>query len=107
MIAVMKRGVDWPAGARRVAVLVILAGCQATPKPESQPTPALRITPPSLEPSLSNSPPASDDCGLTAFPVSRSTQEILAAVPRGGTPPNSMMFAKIAIDPEGRVTHLR
>ncbi|MGA8221790.1 MAG: hypothetical protein WB780_09060 [Candidatus Acidiferrales bacterium] len=39
--------------------------------------------------------------------MSRSTQEILTAVPPGGARPNSMMFAKVAIDPEGRVTHLR
>jgi hypothetical protein len=60
------------------------------------------------ESSRGKSAPAEDNCGLTASPVSKSTQEILAAAPRDGTsPPNSTMRAKIAIDPEGRVTHLR
>jgi hypothetical protein len=60
------------------------------------------------ESSQSKSISADDNCGLSAFPVSKSTLEILAAVPRDGTrPPNSMMRAKLAIDPEGRVTHLR
>jgi hypothetical protein len=40
--------------------------------------------------------------------VSKSTKEILDAVPRDGAqPPNQMMLAKIAINAEGRVTHLR
>jgi hypothetical protein len=107
MIVVTKRAVDWPAGALRVAVLALLAGCQAAPQPESRPTPAAGTRTPSLEPSQTNSIPAVDDCGLTAYPVSRPTQEILAAVPPGGARPNSMMLAKVAIDAEGRVTHLR
>jgi hypothetical protein len=98
----------YAAGARCLAVLAILAGCKAAPQPESQRMPAARTTVQTVEPSQSNSTPAVDDCGLTAYPVSRSTQEILAAVPRGGArPPNSMMLVKVAIDPEGRVTHLR
>jgi hypothetical protein len=71
MIVVVKRGVDWPGGALRVAVLALLAGCRAAPQPESPPMPAARTTPASLEPSQSNSIPAVDDCGLTAYPVSR------------------------------------
>jgi len=69
--------------------------------------PPARTTVKVVEPSQSNSTPAVDDCGLTAFPVSMSAKEILAAVPRGGASPNSTMFAKIEIDPEGKVTHLR
>jgi hypothetical protein len=58
--------------------------------------------------SQSNVAPAGDDCGLSAYPASRSTQEILAAVPQeGARSPNSTMFAKVAINPQGRVTHLR
>jgi hypothetical protein len=34
-------------------------------------------------------------------------KEILAAAPRGDASRNSTMFAKIEIDPEGKVTHLR
>jgi hypothetical protein len=61
-----------------------------------------------VESSLSESASADDNCGLTAFPVFKSAQEILAAVPRDGArSPNSMMRAKVAIDTEGRVTHLR
>jgi Gram-negative bacterial TonB protein C-terminal len=102
------RGVDWPAGACCLAVLAILAGCKAGPRPELPRMPVARTAVQTVEPSRSNSTPAVDDCGLTAYPVSRSTQEILAAVPRGGArPPNSMMLVKVAIDPEGRVTHLR
>ena len=68
----------------------------------------LEATPVVTQPSQSNSTPAIDNCGLTAYPVTRSTREILAAVPlRGEGPSNSTMLAKVAIDPEGRVTHLR
>jgi hypothetical protein len=90
-----------------LAVLAVIAGCQTAPKSESRPMPTARTTPPPLEPSQSNSTPAIDNCGLTAYPVSRSTQEILAAVPRSAARPDSMMLAKVAIDAEGRVTHLR
>ncbi|SRR5258708_1446927 len=91
-----------------IVVLAILAGCQAAPQRGSQRMPAARTTVQAVEPSQSNSAPAVDNCGLTAYPVSRSTQEILASVPRSGArSPNSMMLAKVAIDREGRVTHLR
>ena len=60
------------------------------------------------ESSQDKSAPAEDNCGLSSFPVSKSTQDILAVVPRDDTsPPNSTMRAKIAINPEGRITHLR
>jgi hypothetical protein len=78
-----------------------------TPQPESQRTPAAKTTVHAVQPSQSNSTPAVDDCGLTAFPVSMSAKEILAAVPRSAAPRNPTMFAKIEIDPEGKVTHLR
>jgi hypothetical protein len=88
--------------------LTSLVGCQAALHPERQ-RPAARTTVNAVEESsLSESASADDDCGLTAFPVSKSTQEILAAVPRDSARlPNSMMRAKVAIDTEGRVTHLR
>jgi hypothetical protein len=84
-----------------------LVGCQAAPQPERQ-RPAARTTVHAVEESsLSKSASADDNCGLTAFPVSKSAQELLAAVPRDGArPPNSMMRAKVVIDTEGRVTHL-
>jgi hypothetical protein len=108
MIVVRKLRAAGPAGALCIGALAILAGCKAAPHPEPQRIPAAKATAPTLQPSQSNTTPASDDCGLTAYPVSRSTKEILSDVPRSGPqPPNSTMLAKIAIDPEGRITHLR
>jgi len=96
------------AGVLCLCILATLPGCNTTPQPESQRMAAAKTTAPTLKPSQSNTTPASDDCGLTAYPVTRSAKEILADVPRGGPqPPNSMMLAKIAIDTEGRITHLR
>ena len=78
-----------------------------TPQPASPRMPAAWTTPSALKPSQSNTTPASDDCGLTAYPVSKPTKEILADAPRGGPQPNSSMLAKIAIDAQGKITHLR
>jgi hypothetical protein len=50
--------------------------------------------------------PADDLCGLEDFPVSRSTAEILALVPKANRP-SSTMVAKLRTDAEGRVTHVR
>jgi outer membrane biosynthesis protein TonB len=87
--------------------LASLLGCRKAPQPEPQRIP-IRTTVRVAESTPGKSAPAEDNCGLTAFPVSKSTQDILAAAPRDGTSaPNSAMHAKIAIDPEGRVTHLR
>jgi hypothetical protein len=47
-----------------------------------------------------------DDCGLAAYPASRSNENILADAPRSGRPTSSMM-AKVRVDAGGRVTHLR
>ena len=49
-----------------------------------------------------------EDCWLTEYPVSRSNREILADVPRDSKkPPNFSMLAKVAIDKDGKITHLR
>ena len=91
-----------------VVGIAILAGCQAAPQPESRPPPADGTTAQTVKSSQSNITPDVDDCGLTAYPASRSTKEILTAVPEPAVrSQNSMMFAKVVIDPEGRVTHLR
>jgi len=91
-----------------VVGITILTGCQTAPQPESRQPPATSTTVQSIKSSQSNTAPAVNDCGLAAYPASRPTQEILAAVPQpGGQSPNSTMLAKVAIDPEGRVTHLR
>jgi hypothetical protein len=88
-------------------VLTLLLGCRTAPKREGQSrTPQTTF---GTADTISSTRALSDDtCGLADFPVSKSTQEILAAVPRDtGRPPNQMMIAKIAVSPEGRITHLR
>src|SRR5262249_44740616 len=50
---------------------------------------------------------ASDHCGLTAYPASRSNHEILTDVPRDPKSRYGDMFAKLAIDESGKITHLR
>lgn len=61
-----------------------------------------------LKSSQSNVTAAVDDCGLSAYPVSRATHDILADIPHERVwPNNSLMFVKVEIDPEGKVTHLR
>ena len=84
-----------------------LVGCRAAPSPERQaPSPRIAVSAPEL--SESGSAPPEDHCGLDEFPVSKSTQEILADVPTDVVQrPNQMMIAKVEIDPEGRITHLR
>lgn len=58
--------------------------------------------------SQTNKAPAEDDCGLTSYPVARPNAEIIADVPPAAEkPPNSNMIAKLAIDKDGKVTHLR
>jgi len=99
---------DWLVPTLWIAVAGILAGCQAAPQRNSPQSPPPRATVKAVKPSQTNAAPATDDCGLAAYPVSRPTKEILAAVPRSSAlPPNSDMLVKLAIDPEGRVTHLR
>jgi hypothetical protein len=90
-----------------VLVVVVLVGCRTAPKREEQ-SRASQITLSTTE-SLSSRGKRSDDtCGLDDFPVSKSTKEILAAATRdAGRPPNQMMVAKVAINAEGKVTHLR
>ena len=96
------------AGAFCIVGIAILAGCQAPPQPKSRRVPNASSTMQAVKSSQSNVAPAGDDCGLSAYPASRSTQEILAAVPQqDGRSPGSTMVAKVAIDPQGRVTHLR
>src|SRR5215469_4837528 len=88
------------------ALVSSLVGCQRAP--ETEPRTAARTTVHAVESSQTKSTSPDDNCGLDDFPVSKSTKEILAAVPHDGTrSPNSMMQAKVAIDPEGRLTHLR
>lgn len=83
----------------------VFAGCRKAPVPES-------VSPPTkAAPQIVNTAPvensSSEDCGLTAYPMSRSNKEILADVPRETNRPNSAMLAKLAINQDGKVTHLR
>ena len=89
-------------------IIVVLAGCRAAPQPESrQPSPS-GATVQVVKSSQSNVTPSDDDCGLTAYPASRSTQEILADAPQKDVrPQDSTMSAKVTVDPQGRITHLR
>lgn len=88
-------------------VLTVVVGCRTAPKHEEQ-TRAPQITLSKVESSPSRSTQSDEYCGLDDFPVSKSTDEILAAVPRHvAVPPNQMMVARVAVNSEGRVTHLR
>lgn len=84
----------------------VFVGCQTRQPKEQQP--AVRTTVSTVEsppPRVASS--AGDNCGLDEFPAAKPTREILAAVPRHVARRNNGMVAKVAIDPTGRVTHLR
>ena len=93
----------WPPLTLAVTLVV---GCRKAPTPQSNP-PAPKVA---LQ-TAGTSPIAdlaSEDCGLARYPVSRSNSEIVADVPRDTKkPPNEQMVAKIAIDKDGKITHLR
>jgi hypothetical protein len=89
-----------------VGILATLVSCRKASPPEQTLT-AVKTTVQAVE-SPGESKLSAEDCGLSAYPVSRSSQQIVADAPHGGElPPNSAMFAKVAIDKDGRVTHLR
>jgi outer membrane biosynthesis protein TonB len=89
-------------------VLVLMAGCQTASQVESRRVPGASAIVRAVVPERTSSAPANNDCGIGAYPVSKSAQEILAAVPRQAKrPPNSGMLVRVAIDTEGRITHLR
>lgn len=97
----------WLARWTLALVLTVVVGCRTAPKHEEQSrTPQITLS--KAESSPSRSTKSYENCGLDDFPVSKSTDEILAAVPRDvAAPPNQMMVAKVAVNSEGRVTHLR
>jgi hypothetical protein len=104
-VPLMKR--TWLIQVDLILGLATLVGCRTAPKREGQQQQAAQITVNTTESSQAKTT-ASDNCGLDDFPVSESTEEILAAVPpHNARRPNQMMSAKVAIDAEGRVTHLR
>lgn len=84
----------------------MLAGCRKVPQAE-QTLPVARTTVKAAE-APQESKPGGEDCGLSAYPVSKSNQQILADARREDKrSPNSTMLAKVAIDEDGRVTHLK
>ncbi|HJZ63435.1 MAG TPA: hypothetical protein VKD70_03890 [Candidatus Acidoferrum sp.] len=86
-------------------IFMLIAGCKSAPTPErNSPTANIALPPEHTEP-VENS--ADEDCGLKDYPVSRSNREILADVRRDARKPSYAMLAKIAIDKEGKITHLR
>src|ERR1043166_6922357 len=98
---------NWLAGVGFAVGVVALVGCKAEQKPEGQAR-SLEVAVGEMEVSKIANAPSDDHCGLDEFPVSKSTEEILADVPKdGGRRPNHMMIAKVAISPEGKITHLR
>jgi hypothetical protein len=90
-------------------IVVVLAGCRAAPQPESRQTLSASTSVQTAKPTLSNTIPDVNDCGLTAYPVSRSTPEILADVPQpsGRSKNSNDLYGKVAMDPDGKITHLR
>jgi hypothetical protein len=95
----------WACSALSVGLFALITGCKSAPTPErNSPAPKIALQPERIEPSENST---SEDCGLKDYPVSRSNQEILSGVPRDDKHPNSDMFAKIAIDKDGKITHLR
>jgi hypothetical protein len=95
-------------GALYIIGIAVLAGCRSAPRPEPRRTTTASATVRAAESSQTKIAQADDDCGLSAFPASRSTKEILAAVPRAKAgSQSSTMLAKVAIDRQGRISHLR
>lgn len=83
---------------------IVSAGCRTAPAPKpSSPSPAIALQPVQTQPATNS---AEKDCGLTDYPVSRSNKEILADVSRPKKPSYEML-AKLAIDENGKITHLR
>jgi hypothetical protein len=88
-------------------VPAVVVGCRTPSKHEEQ-SRAAQITLSLTQSSPSRSTQSGENCGLDDFPVSKSTDEILAAVPLDiAEPSNQMMIAKVAVNSQGRVTHLR
>lgn len=89
-----------------VGIFAILAACRKTSQPEAT-LPVAKTTVQTVKtPHESN--PGGEDCGLSAYPASKSNRQIVADAPHvGKRPPNSAMLAKVEIDKDGRVTHLR
>ena len=95
----------WTYSALTIGFFILIAGCKSAPTPERN-SKAPRIVSQS-EHTEQNQNLATEDCGLIKYPISRSNQEILADVPRDPKKPSYDMLAKIAIDKDGKITHLR
>ena len=102
----MELSKTWACSALTVGLFALSAGCNSAPSPErNSSTPRVTLQSQHTEP-VENS--TAEDCGLTNYPVSRSNLEMLADVRREDKePPNSSMLAKIALDKDGKITHIR
>ena len=94
------------AGFFAVGLSLLPVGCKWSSQPErSSPAPKIVLRPDATKPSENA---AEEDCGLGNYPITRSNQEILTDVPHDyKDPPNSDLLAKLAIDKDGRITHIR
>jgi len=88
-----------------ILAITLIAGCRKTVAPESV-LPSNKVAPQIVNSaSVENS--SAEDCGLTTYPISRSNEEILADVRRDPKSRYGDMLAKLAIDKNGKITHLR
>lgn len=89
-----------------VGIFTVLAGCRKTPQLERA-LPAAKVTVQAAE-APQQIKQGGEDCGLSAYPVSKPNEQIVADASREGKwVPNSTMLAKVAVDTDGRVTHLK
>jgi hypothetical protein len=88
--------------------MVALAGCQAAPQSQSSASPHTATAVPEMKSTQQTVAPQVNDCGIAAFPVSMSTQQIVAdGLQNGARSGGQGMLVKVAIDPNGNITHLR
>lgn len=87
------------------AVLAALSGCRTAQTPDQSHSVVKTTVQPAT---LTLQDAATADCGLAAYPASRSAQEILAGLPPGEQgQPSSQLLARIAVNKEGQLTHIR
>jgi hypothetical protein len=93
-----------------IALLCALTGCRQAPQPRvevKQQEVAVVSSGPSIAvPGVSTTEPE-EFCGLQAYPMPRSYPQILADAPPGSRKTTTSLYAKVAIDREGNITHLR
>lgn len=97
----------WVYSILSVALVASIVGCKSAPAPARNSS-APKITVQQAEDTEPSEKSTDKDCGLTGYPISRSNEEILSDVHRDPKkPPTYSMLAKVAINKEGKITHLR